>query len=352
MKILHSILSHEVYGSERFCAELAAAQAVGGDEVRVLIKGARGGEYVRYFEEVVGRDWLVVLPAWWPGVLDGWAARRVIRGFAPDVVHCHLGRAAKRVGMAARREKVVAVASLHLGYKAKLYGHLDGIACVAAWQRETLKGFGGGVAVVRNWARQGQGNGGTEEQRTALRASLGVGEGDKMIGSVGRLEAQKGYDVLIPSFLEAYGAREDVHLVLVGEGSERPKLEALAGGHPRVHLVGFQTPMGPWWAAMDAFVSSSRFEGLALVGLEALAQGLPMLLTDVAGNRELVELQNDGMIGLVPVEDVNALAAGLRKLDWAKKTYDLSALDKGNAVRGMGDFYREVLVAKKAAAPV
>jgi hypothetical protein len=102
MRILHSILTHDFFGSENHCAQLAAGQLALGHSVRVLVRG-KNPQAVARFMQAVGRENMVGLPRWWPGFLEGWAARRVLAGFEPDVVHVHLGNAAKAVGRAARR---------------------------------------------------------------------------------------------------------------------------------------------------------------------------------------------------------------------------------------------------------
>jgi hypothetical protein len=65
MRILHSILTDDFFGSENHCAQLAAAQGAAGHDVRVLIKG-RNKVAVSRFAVVVGQENLVVLPRWWP----------------------------------------------------------------------------------------------------------------------------------------------------------------------------------------------------------------------------------------------------------------------------------------------
>ena len=139
MNILHVILTKEFAGSERYAAQLAAMQAKAGHGVRLVIKG--GDEaYVRRMVAEAAPAPVVTIPGWLPSLFDSFAIRGVVNGFAPDIVHSHLGRAAKRAGRAVagaakRREMeklkpLKQVATLHLDWR-KDYALCDGIICIA-----------------------------------------------------------------------------------------------------------------------------------------------------------------------------------------------------------------------------
>ncbi len=135
--------------------------------------------------------------------------------------------------------------------------------------------------------------------------------------AVGRLHPQKGLDTLLRAFahLAQTWPGETPCLVLVGEGPVRAQLCELAGSldiHRHVHFAGSQPDVTPYLVAADVFVLASRAEGLSNALLEALAAGMPVVVSDVAGNREVV---SDGSNGLV-VEggDEASLAAALRRM--------------------------------------
>lgn len=132
--------------------------------------------------------------------------------------------------------------------------------------------------------------------------------------AMGRLDHQKGFDVLIRAFAAAHGRMPGWRLVLVGEGPLREALADLAGSlgiGSLVEMPGFVANPHPRLAGASLYVLSSRYEGMGgLALLEAMAHGLPIIATDcVSGPRELLE---DGRLGaLVPVEDVASLATAL-----------------------------------------
>jgi glycosyltransferase involved in cell wall biosynthesis len=132
-----------------------------------------------------------------------------------------------------------------------------------------------------------------------------------VIGSLGRITAQKRYEDLIG----VLPGLPDTTLVLVGDGPERASLEAQAaalGVADRVHVTGWTTDARRWLGAMDVFVMSSRYEGLPLALLEAMHAGLPVVAYDVGSVADAVQ---DGETGyVVPVDDKRVLADRLLEL--------------------------------------
>jgi len=131
------------------------------------------------------------------------------------------------------------------------------------------------------------------------------------IGSVGRLSAEKGYDVL----LRAMTSLPDVTTILVGDGPDRGRLEELAGElgvSERLILTGWEDDPLPWLPVFDVFALPSRLEALPLAAIEAMLASRAIVATDVGGVPEVVAEGRTGL--LVPPEDELALAAALRSL--------------------------------------
>jgi len=150
--------------------------------------------------------------------------------------------------------------------------------------------------------------------RAAFR-ELGVPGGARVICGAGRLTNQKGFDHLIDAFAEVAAEREDVHLVILGEGGKREELEARArasGVDDRIHLVGHREDVRDIIAAVDIYALSSVNEGMANTLLEAMSVGAPIVATEVSGTAEAV---TDGVEALVvPPADVAALSNALARL--------------------------------------
>jgi glycosyltransferase involved in cell wall biosynthesis len=132
-----------------------------------------------------------------------------------------------------------------------------------------------------------------------------------VVGAIGRLEPQKGFDV----FLQALREVPEVSAVIVGDGEQRTDLHALAdrlGVQDRVEWIGWcDDPRSflPWF---DVFVLPSRFEGFPLALLEALLAQRAVVATDVGSVAEAVLPEQTGL--LIPSDDPVALAAAIQRL--------------------------------------
>jgi glycosyltransferase involved in cell wall biosynthesis len=131
--------------------------------------------------------------------------------------------------------------------------------------------------------------------------------------AAGRLTPQKGYDMLIPAFAQVHARHPDWRLRICGDGPKQAELEGLIGELGLEHVVTLAGPskdLGAEMAAASMFVLSSRFEGLPLVLLEAMGQGMAIVSFDCpTGPADVVEDHRNGL--LIPPKDVDALAAGM-----------------------------------------
>jgi glycosyltransferase involved in cell wall biosynthesis len=152
------------------------------------------------------------------------------------------------------------------------------------------------------------------EERARVRARLGAGDGAFAWVFVGRLEKQKGLDVLLDAFAKlGEGTRR---LWIVGEGSQSEALASQAarlGIADRVRFEGAVVDAAPYLWAADGFALASRWEGLPLALLEAQAAGLPVVAAAAGGVPEAVR---DGVTGLlVPREDAIAFAIAMVRVE-------------------------------------
>ena len=163
--------------------------------------------------------------------------------------------------------------------------------------------------------------------RASARAALGIRPNAYVVGSVGRLDRQKGYEYLVRSFAE-FSRDRDAELVLAGDGPERARLESLARSlcRDRVRFLGRREDVPDILRAFDVFVMPSLWEGFGLALVEAMAAGVPVIASNVDSIPELVGAgEPDGPFGrLVPPADAAAMADALREPppDCAARAYE------------------------------
>jgi glycosyltransferase involved in cell wall biosynthesis len=128
--------------------------------------------------------------------------------------------------------------------------------------------------------------------KQAARTALGLPEYKTLLGSIGRIEFnQKQQDFLARTFSKAWKNDENMHLVLVGDGPDRDRLHALVnelGIQNQVSLLPWQEDSAIVYSALDMLIIPSRFEGVPLVMLEALACGTPVIASARDGMKDLL----------------------------------------------------------------
>lgn len=151
--------------------------------------------------------------------------------------------------------------------------------------------------------------------QTEARALLGIPRGETVIGTVGRLTAVKGQEVLIRAACELLQRGERIFVLLLGEGELQCELEALAlqlGIAGKMRFLGWRPDVAHVLAACDIFCLPSRNEGMGKALVEAMATGLPVVASDIGGIKDIVRPGENGF--LIPVGDVQALAEAIALL--------------------------------------
>jgi glycosyltransferase involved in cell wall biosynthesis len=150
---------------------------------------------------------------------------------------------------------------------------------------------------------------------TAVKKSLGLGPHSRAITTVARLELLKGHTCLLSALAMLAKHRGDVYLLLLGDGSCHVQLEAqcrASGLEGRVQFLGTRDDVRQILGASDIFAFPSFAEGTSLALMEAMASGLPIVASDIPGNRTLLEHGENAL--LVPPGDTAALASALGRL--------------------------------------
>jgi glycosyltransferase involved in cell wall biosynthesis len=138
------------------------------------------------------------------------------------------------------------------------------------------------------------------------RASLALPEGAFVIGGIGRLHHQKGWDVLCEAAGRVRDRLPGAVFVVVGEGEERARLTAMPSCR-NVRFVGYRRAASSLLAAFDVLVMPSRYEAFGRVAVEAMLTGVPVVASAVQALPEVL----DGQAILIPPDDPGALADAL-----------------------------------------
>ena len=249
--------------------------------------------------------------------------RALVRSRRIEVVHAHEYKTDLLALMLARTEHVIPLATVHgwtghslrerwLYYPAdkRLLRRFPRLIAVSAEISRELVRRGvrtENVSVILNgidhraFVRQ-------PDRRQHVRHQLGLASDAILIGSVGRAEPQKRFDLLVDVFASLWAKRPHLRLVVAGEGGLRGQLERQAQGlgvGAVCRFLGHRRDIADLHSAFDLFVQSSDYEGTPNSVLEAMACETPIVATDVGGTREVARPDIDALI--VPPRDVVAL---------------------------------------------
>src|SRR5690606_14376976 len=149
-----------------------------------------------------------------------------------------------------------------------------------------------------------------------LRERLQLGDDAILIGSLGNVRPAKAYDLLIKAARRVVDSQPNAHFVIAGDpkNSLQKQLAALAeqlGVASHIHFIGFCNDSAAYLAQLDYFLLTSTSEGLSIATIEALAAGLPAVVTRCGGPEEIVTPDKDAV--MVDI-DADAIAEGVLRL--------------------------------------
>lgn len=257
---------------------------------------------------------------------DAHRLSRIIAEVQPDLVHLHSSKAGAVGRLVIRRRLPTvlqphawsfqsvgpAMASVALGWEKLAARWTHTLIAVSHAERDVAIGHGirgsEHAEIIANPVDTSRFRpvGAAERNRPAMSPLADVIDpGHKLIvACVGRLCRQKGQDVLLSSvWPQVRASVPDAALVLIGDGPDRARLESMADRS--VHLLGNRTDIDELLRHIDLAIFPSRWEGMSLAMLEAMASGLPVVVSDVGGVAETV---GRGAGAVVPLENHGAWA--------------------------------------------
>lgn len=327
MLIAHVIDSLEMGGAEAVVAALSRLQMHAGHAVEVHCL-MTGGALASSLESEGIR---IVIHGVGTGSGLAWQLYRAFRRSRPAVVHCHNKTATVHAAAAARLAGARVVSTRH-GMAAPPYRlrrelkfwvsaaiFCDRVVAVCDAARRNMVAGAGRVArnvvTIRNGAYP------------CAPAQARIFKRGFTLVTVGRLVPAKNYGTLLQAVAIARRRVPDLALWIVGDGDDGSALKQFAADLDLgavVRFVGARDDVGHWLQAADVFVLSSISEGLPISVLEAMAAGLPSIVTDVGGMPEVLELSGAGTA--VPARDAAKMAAAI--VDLAERRDELEELGR------------------------
>jgi glycosyltransferase involved in cell wall biosynthesis len=340
MRILHCIPTLGGGGAERQLALLGPKHVAAGHDVHVAF--IRGGTYL----EPITRGGVTAhhLPPRSPNdPRSALSISTLIRRLQPDIVQTWLVMMDVWGGITARLHRVPWILSER--------------NCVDAYPpslKNSLRHFLGrhATAVVAN-SRYG-----IELWRTGVNGQLravisnaiefddvdttepiaGVPPGAPFIVYVGRLSAEKNLETIVPAVVPILAERKDVYFAICGDGPLEPMVRAMiakSGVADRILMPGFVPDVGRWLRRADVLIFLSWYEGNPNAVVEALANGTPVVLSDIAAHRELIDERSGILVDAASAADAEHAiratlddpAAARERAEHARRSLEGRSLD-------------------------
>lgn len=324
MKILHVIWRCGTGGAEGFVRDLSIAMKARGHTVEIAyIASAKdqgaSPEFERYFQQTLDAAGIRYRELGYRTrrnpILGALALRRCLRAFKPDIVHLHMPTTVMfRLLAPGQGRTVFTYHNTFLPFPGQLFRLFDlvvdrYVAICDAAQAVLAPLVGRPIERIYNGI-------------TASRMTARVDRPDAerpIVLSVGNLEHRKGYDVLIEAVVllrgRLTGSGMQPLFLIAGEGGERSNIEAAIRARQLedwVKLLGTRSDINDLMASAQLFAMTSRYEGFPIALIECAHAGLPAVVTDVGGCREIVREGRNGFV--VASEDCAAVADRLHRL--------------------------------------
>ena len=299
MKVLHYVDAENISWSNSYIEQIKSLENFGVESL-LLCRG--GGEIEKTAREnkiktFTWRPLISNFPVLSPSFVN------LIKKIKPDLIHTRLSSAAGIAGFWKKFHDVPVISTFDKPAKAKYYKNSSHCISCASWLKNYMVKIQGleanKIDVVHNPvdAKKFSRN---ESKRKEFRKILGISDDEILFSGMGIYIYRKGFDVLIKAFAEIKKiCSYKIKLALIGAGEQRENYLSLADslGIKIIMPDEFLKDVREWLWASDIFVMPSREEGFSIALLEALASGLPVIVSDIEPFTEIISSEkNNGLI--------------------------------------------------------
>ncbi|MBR2207898.1 MAG: glycosyltransferase family 4 protein [Synergistaceae bacterium] len=346
MKVLHYIDAENISWLEPYIEHIKALESLGVEPL-LLCRPNGAMEQAGHDNGIKTFTWRPLvsgLPILSPGFV------RLIKEISPDLIHTRLSSAAGIAGFWKKFHKVPVISTFDKPAKAKYYSEASRCISCAEWLKNYMIKTQGmdadKIDVVHNpvdakkFSRD-------ETKRNFFRNSLGIADDEILFSGMGIYIYRKGFDILIKAFAEVKkSCREKIKLALIGAGEQRENYLKLADslGVKIIMPNEFVKDVREWLWASDIFVMPSREEGFSIALLEALASGLPVIVSDIEPFTEIIsQNKNNGLVA----ENENPKSFAAAMIEMLEKKENGRKIFVDNSLKMIRENFTPEIAAKK-----
>ena len=324
MKILHIILSEALSGSEKYVIDLANFQS---KKHNVLIVNLRSPFDLEIKKSLRSNIKLLTINSFF----KSFAIKKIIKKENPEIVHTHLGEAAKIIKKKWGNFKLIT--TMHMNYKHKYFKKFDAIICSNNTQKKEIqKKFKGQIFRLNLWPIN-------SKKEKKFSKKLNTSKKKFIFGSIGRFHKQKGFELLADTF-DKYKIPNTI-LILIGDGYEKYKKKYIH--NKSIKIMGYKKNTNYYYNKFDTFVITSVWESFGITLLEAMKNRLPIITTVHEGNKDWIKKFN---LTKIKINNEKDLKNALVKHSTAKKRrirYNLTEFSYGNICNKILVIYQKII---------
>jgi glycosyltransferase involved in cell wall biosynthesis len=323
--ILHVILSKGYAGSEKYVLDLVRYQNKDHKVFLVILKSNR--IFKRYIDDKIKTFEI-------GNFFKKYRVKNIIKKIKPNIVHTHLGEAAKSVN---KSPDYKTISTMHINYRPDIYKNSDAIIVSNSSQfNQIKKNFNGKLFRSNLWVNLPK----VSIVKSKLKKTLKVPANNFIFGSIGRFHPQKGFDIIIKTFKDL--KLKNYTLILIGNGHK--EFKNLEQKFNNFRVIGHVKNVSNYYNIFDAGIFMSRWETFGFSLVEAMKFRLPIISSKHIGNKDWIHKFNILKVDQGNKKQLKKHIKEIYKLKNSKKKYDLRIFDYKKNCEAITRIYRKILV--------